>query len=49
MPELSGKTALITGSSRGIGFAIAQFMSENGCLVALNGRDELTLTKAQKK
>lgn len=49
MPELSGKTALITGSSRGIGFAIAQFMSENGCLVALNGRDEQTLTQAQKK
>lgn len=41
--NLSGKTALVTGSSRGIGLAIAEALHVEGCRVALNSRnsDEL--------
>ena len=37
--NLSGKTALGTGSSRGIGLAIAEALSGEGCMVALNSRN----------
>ncbi len=40
-------TAFITGGSRGIGFAIAKKLSENGYDVAINGvRDESSVTDA---
>jgi 3-oxoacyl-[acyl-carrier protein] reductase len=38
-PEFAGKTALVTGSSRGIGRAIASLLHAGGCRVALNARD----------
>ncbi|PWC78111.1 SDR family oxidoreductase [Azospirillum sp. TSH64] len=44
--DLSGRTALITGSVRGIGFAFAQGLAEAGARVILNGRDEETLAGA---
>jgi len=37
--DLTGKTALVTGSSRGLGKAIAQALHREGCNVVLNGRD----------
>jgi NAD(P)-dependent dehydrogenase (short-subunit alcohol dehydrogenase family) len=36
--DLSGKTALVTGSTSGIGFAIAKGLAETGAEVAVNGR-----------
>jgi NAD(P)-dependent dehydrogenase (short-subunit alcohol dehydrogenase family) len=38
--RLSGKAALITGSSKGIGLAIAKALADAGCRVAINGRDK---------
>ncbi|MGW7206934.1 glucose 1-dehydrogenase [Streptomyces sp. NPDC054837] len=44
--DISGRTALVTGSSRGIGLALARGLAEAGCTVVLNGRDGERLTKA---
>ena len=41
-----GKTALITGSSQGIGFALARGLVSAGAKVVLNGRDERKLAEA---
>ncbi len=38
MAELQGKVALITGATRGIGFAIADTMAREGATVVLTGR-----------
>jgi gluconate 5-dehydrogenase len=36
--DLSGRTALVTGSTRGIGLALAQALAEAGARVAINSR-----------
>ncbi len=41
--DLSGQTALVTGSTRGLGLAIAQALAAAGARVAINGRDPLTV------
>ncbi len=45
-PGLQGKVALVTGSSRGIGLAIAQALHAQGCQLVLNGRDQARLDAA---
>jgi 3-oxoacyl-[acyl-carrier protein] reductase len=47
--ELQGKVALITGSSRGIGLAIAEVLLQEGCTVVLNGRDAERLGNSAKR
>ncbi len=44
--SLAGKRALITGSSQGIGYGIAQGLAEAGAEVILNGRDAGKLSVA---
>ena len=46
--KLTGRRALVTGSSQGIGFAIAQGLAEAGAEVILNGRDKEKLAAAAK-
>ncbi|MEO1398998.1 MAG: SDR family NAD(P)-dependent oxidoreductase, partial [Pseudomonadota bacterium] len=45
MTDLAGKTAFITGASRGIGFAIAQALARDGANVAIAAKS----VKAQAK
>jgi len=44
--SLAGKRALITGSSQGIGFALARGMAKAGAMIVLNGRDGAKLDTA---
>ncbi len=48
-PSLAGKVVAITGSSRGIGRAVAVAMAEAGAKVVLNGRSKQDLSKAASK
>jgi 3-oxoacyl-[acyl-carrier protein] reductase len=45
MFNLTGKTALVTGASGGIGGAIAEALHRQGAIVGLNGRNEAALEK----
>jgi len=45
--DLTGKKALITGSSMGIGFALAEGLAEAGATVVLNARNESRLKTAE--
>lgn len=46
---LKGSKALVTGASRGIGFAIATELAKNGCKVIITGRNKENIEKAAKK
>jgi len=41
--SLSGKVALVTGASRGLGWAMAKSLAQAGATVLINGRDASTL------
>jgi gluconate 5-dehydrogenase len=44
--DLSGRIALVTGSSRGIGFGLARALGEAGAVVVMNARDVSALEAA---
>lgn len=46
---LKDHTALVTGSSRGIGRAIAERLLQEGCRVCITGRDEAVLRDASEQ
>jgi NAD(P)-dependent dehydrogenase (short-subunit alcohol dehydrogenase family) len=47
--QLENKTALVTGSTKGIGFAIARALAVEGARVIVNGRSEESAQAAAKK
>ncbi|MFD6249930.1 SDR family oxidoreductase [Streptomyces roseolus] len=49
LPEPSGKVALVTGASRGIGFGIAEALVARGDRVVITGRGEEALKEAVER
>ena len=47
--RLKDKRALVTGSSRGLGYATALALAKEGCKVAINGRDEAKIKTVAEK
>ena len=47
--QLTDKTALVSGSTKGIGFAIATGLAREGARVIVNGRSEKAVVEARKQ
>jgi len=46
--DLTGRTALVTGASKGIGFALAAALGSAGATLVINARDAVRLADAQR-
>ena len=49
MFSLDGRVALVTGASRGLGFAMAKALKDNGATVVINARNKAELDQAASK
>ncbi|MFF8732502.1 SDR family oxidoreductase [Streptomyces sp. NPDC015171] len=49
LPELSGRAALVTGASRGIGYGVAEALVARGDRVCITGRNEDALKEAVER
>ncbi|WP_454085546.1 SDR family oxidoreductase [Georgenia sp. Marseille-Q6866] len=47
--DITGRLALVTGSSRGLGLALAAGLAEHGARVVLHGRDQGALARAREQ
>jgi len=47
--QLVGKRAIVSGSTAGIGYAIAAALAREGAAVVVNGRTAARVEKEQKK
>jgi len=46
---LAGRSAIVTGGTRGIGLAIARLLAEDGASVVVSGRDAARVDAAAKE
>jgi 3-oxoacyl-[acyl-carrier protein] reductase len=46
---LKGKVAMVAGASRGLGFAVAQVLAQEGAIVSIASRDEEAICAAAKR
>jgi 3-oxoacyl-[acyl-carrier protein] reductase len=46
---LKGKVAMVAGASRGLGFAVAQALAQEGAIVSIASRDEAAICAAAKR
>lgn len=47
--DLSGRVAVVTGGTRGLGFLIARELARAGCRVVISGRSETELSRARDR
>jgi len=47
--DLTGRAALVTGSSKGLGWAMAEALAAAGATVALNARDPAALSEKRAR
>jgi 3-oxoacyl-[acyl-carrier protein] reductase len=47
--QLKGKVALIAGASKGLGYAVARAMAQEGAIVSISSRDEKAITAAASR
>ena len=47
--QLSGKRAFVSGSTQGIGYAIARALAAEGATVVVNGRDDARVRTAVRR